>query len=195
MKNINSNYYKKHAGDFIDGTINCDMSAQYHFFEDQLKKDSKRIMDLGFGSGRDSLYFKNKGYVVCSIDPVKEFCENAKKIGLDDVRCITAQELNFNNEFDGIWACASLLHIPSNELNDVFRKCYKSLTKDGVMYVSFKYCNFEGIRNERYFIDLNEESIGKYIENTGFIIKDIKITTDVRPDRNEKWLNVILLKG
>ena len=62
------------------------------------------------------------------------------------------------------------------------------------MYVSFKYGNFEGIRNDRYFIDLNEESIKEYIDNTGFIIEDIKITNDVRPNRNEKWLNVILKK-
>ena len=77
----------------------------------------------------------------------------------------------------------------------MFKKCFKALNNNGVMYVSFKYGNFVGTRCDRYFVDLNEESIGKYIENTGFIIKDIKITTDVRPDRNEKWLNVILLKG
>ena len=188
------NYYNKHAKEFIDGTINCDMSVQYSFFEKYLSKDAKRIMDLGFGSGRDSLYFKSKGYKVTSIDPTQEFCDKAKELGLEDVRCMTAQEIDDEDEYDGIWACASLLHVPSNELNDVFKKCYKSLKKNGVMYCSFKYGEFEGIRKERFFVDLNEESFKEYIKDTEFVIKEVLITKDVRPDREESWLNVILEK-
>lgn len=190
----NFKYYEEHANDFIEGTINCDMSVQYNFFEKYLNKNSKRIMDLGFGSGRDSLYFKSKGYIVTSIDPTKEFCLKAKELGLDDIRCITAQEIDYNNEFDGIWACASLLHVQSNELNDVFKRCYKSLKTNGVMYCSFKYGDFEGIRRERFFVDLNEESFKGYIKNTGFNIKEFLITKDVRTDREESWLNVVLGK-
>lgn len=190
----NSKYYEEHAKDFIDGTINCDMSIQYNFFEKDLSKEAKRIMDLGFGSGRDSLYFKSNGYNVTSIDPTKEFCIKAKELGLDDVRCITAQEISDIDEYDGIWACASLLHVPSSELNDVFIRCYKALKKNGIMYCSFKYGEFEGIRKGRFFVDLNEESFKTYIKNTGFIIKDVLITKDVRPDREESWLNVLLIK-
>ena len=191
---FNMNYYKDHAKDFIENTINCDMSVQYNFFLKYLNQDSKRIMDLGFGSGRDSLYFKSKGYKVTSVDPLEEFCLKAKSLGLDDVRCIKAQEIDYNNEFDGIWACASLLHVPSSELNDVFIRCYKALKTNGVMYCSFKYGSFEGIRRERFFLDLNEESFKNYIKNTGFEIKEFLITKDVRPDREESWLNVILKK-
>ena len=192
---FNMNYYSKHSEEFIVGTKEVDMSNLYDFFESHLKKDSKRIMDLGFGSGRDALYFKNKGYDVCAIDPTPEFCSFAKLKGLNDVRCIRAQELDYKTEFDGIWACASLLHVPSNELNDVFKKCYRSLKENGIMYCSFKYGSFEGIRKERFFLDLNEESFNKYIENTGFNVVETLITSDARPDRSEeKWLNVILKK-
>ncbi len=190
----NSKYYNEHADEFVEDTINCDMSIQYNFFEKYLPEKSKRIMDLGFGSGRDSLYFKSKGYVVTSIDPTEEFCTKAKELGLDDIRCITAQKIDYKDEFDGIWACASLLHVPSNELSDVFKKCYESLKKDGVMYCSFKYGEFEGIRKERFFVDLNEDSFKEHIKNTGFIVKEFLITKDVRPDREESWLNVILKK-
>ena len=187
-------YYSEHSREYIADTKNANMKEIYTFFEKYLSEKACKIMDLGFGSGRDSLYFKSKGYCVCSIDPTKEFCENANNIGLDDVRCIRAQEIDFNNEFDGIWACASLLHVPSNELNEVFKRCYKSLKKDGVMYCSFKYGEYEGIRNGRYFTDLNEDIFKKYISNTGFEIVDTLITKDVRPDREENWLNVILKK-
>ena len=151
-------------------------------------------MDLGFGSARDSLYFKSKGYLVTSIDPIKEFCIKAEKLELNDIKCITAQEIDYNEEFDGIWACASLLHVPKKELNDVFIKCYKALKKNGVMYCSFKYGDFEGIRQGRFFIDLNEDTFKIYIKNTLFSINEILITNDVRPDRKEKCLNVILNK-
>ena len=188
------NYYNEHAKDFIEGTINCDMSVQYNFFEKYLNNDSKTILDLGFGSGRDSLYFMNKGYTVYSLDPTEEFCKNGERIGLKNVYQLTAQEMQFENLFDGIWACASLLHVPSKELNDVFKKCYKSLKNDGIMYCSFKYGNFEGERNGREFTDLNEELFNQYINNTGLKVLEYLITEDVRPDRNEKWLNVILKK-
>ena len=62
------------------------------------------------------------------------------------------------------------------------------------MYCSFKYGDFEGIRQGRFFIDLNEDTFKIYIKNTLFSINEILITNDVRPDRKEKWLNVILIK-
>lgn len=188
-----SDYYNENAKSFIEDTFNCDMSGLYEFFERYLN-DAKTILDLGFGSARDSLYFQNKGYTVYSIDPTLEFCENAKKLGLKHVFQMNAQEMNFENLFDGIWACASLLHVPSNELNDVFKKCSRSLKDSGTMYVSFKYGDFEGTRNGRFFLDLNEESIKKYLENTGLSIVDTMITNDVREYKSTKWLNVILKK-
>ena len=188
----NNEYYEKNKDSFIENTINCDMSVQYNFFEKHLI-NAKTILDLGFGSGRDSLYFKDK-YEVYSMDPVESFCEHGKKIGLKNVILGDAQSMDYTSKFDGIWACASLLHVPSNELSGVFKKCFKSLKNNGVMYASFKYGFFEGDKNGRFYCDLNEESLKKYIANTGFVIKEILLTTDVRPDRNEKWLNVILIK-
>ena len=62
------------------------------------------------------------------------------------------------------------------------------------MYCSFKYGDFQGFRNDRYFIDLNETSLLKHLENTGLKLIDSNISLDVRPDRKEKWLNAILKK-
>ncbi len=191
---INSKYYDDNADAFITDTFECDMSVQYHFFEKELKKNAKTILDLGFGSGRDSLYFLNKGFEIYAIDPSKKFCDNAKKLGIKNVFQITAQEMEFNNLFDGIWACASLLHVPSKELNDVFKRCASALKNSGVIYVSFKYGVFEGERNGREFLDLDETGLQKYLENTHLIIKEVLITEDVRPDKTTKWLNAILIK-
>ena len=189
-----NDYYKENAKSFILDTMNADMSEQYQNFLKFMPKKGK-ILDLGCGSGRDSLYFQNLGYDCIAVDPIDEFLEHAKSIGVKKVLKGTAEELDFNNEFDGIWACASLLHVPSSELNDVFMRCYKALRKNGIMYCSFKYGSFEGLRRERFFLDLNEESFKEYIKNTGFEIKEFLITKDVRPDREESWLNVILNKN
>ena len=134
-----------------------------------------------------------KGFEVLSIDPTQEFCDYGKKIGLN-VECKKAEEIDNVNEFDGIWACASLLHVDSNKLNDVFKRCYQALKAEGIMYCSFKYGIFEGIRNDRYFIDVNETKIKEFISGTGFSIKELLITHDVRPERDDKWINFILEK-
>src|SRR5574344_1265709 len=146
----NIKYYEDNADSFIDHTFKCDMSVQYDFFEKELVNKST-ILDLGFGSGRDSLYFLSKGYKVYALDPVEKFCKIAKELGIKNVYQREAQDIDFVNIFDGIWACASLLHIPSSELKDVFKRCYAALKKDGLMYVSFRYGDFEGVRTDRCF--------------------------------------------
>ena len=186
-------YYKEHAKEFIEGTINCDMSKQYRFFEKYLNGKGT-ILDIGFGSGRDSLYFKSKGYDIYAIDPEDEFVNHGKALGLEHVYKLKAEDIEFNNMFDGIWACASLLHVSSKTLNMVFKKCSKAMKNNGVMYVSFKVGSFEGERNGRFFLDMTKESLVKHLENSGLLLVETTVTDDVRPEKEEKWLNIILKK-
>ena len=187
------NYYKEHSEEYIDSTINCDMSEQYRFFEKYLK-GTGTILDIGFGSGRDSLYFKSKGYEVYAIDPEESFVKHARELGLNNVFELKAEDIDFNEMFNGIWACASLLHVSSHDIHLVFKKCSLALKNDGVMYASFKYGDFEGIRDGRYYLDMNENSIKYHLLNTGLEIIDMAFSQDVRPNRNDKWINLILRK-
>lgn len=186
-------YYKDHAKEFIETTKDIDMSEQYSFFEVYLKGGAT-ILDVGFGSGRDSLYFISKGYTVYSIDPEEEFVKYSKKIGLNNVYQLSAEDIDYEKKFDGIWACASLLHIPSVKINTVFKNCSRALKDKGVMYVSFKLGNFEGMRGGRYYLDLTEDSLRKRLVNSGLRIIETKITKDSRPGHDEQWLNAILIK-
>lgn len=186
-------YYEEHANEYIDSTKDANMKELYDFFLKYLKKEEGKILDIGFGSGRDMLYFKSLGFDVYGIDPTKSFCDYVRSLGIDKIECTYVQDMKYDNEFIGIWACASLLHIKKEELSDVFIKCKKALKKDGIMYCSFKYGDFEGIHNERYFLYLNEDSIKECINKSGLEIVDIIITTDVRVGReHEKWLNMVL---
>lgn len=119
-----NNYYEENATKYIESTISCDMSSLYSFFEKYIHRNGT-ILDLGFGSGRDSLHFRKQGYEIYGVDPSLSFCKHLDEIGFTHVYHLKAQDINFREKFDGIWACTSLLHIPSSKLNPVFKKCLK----------------------------------------------------------------------
>ena len=193
MNNVNKSYYTKNSEEFIEGTIHVDMSKQYELFEKYLKPNSK-ILDIGFGSGRDSLYFQSIGHDVTSIDPTLIFCEKAIELGLHNVLNIAAEDMVFQNEFDGIWACASLLHVKRNDLVNVLKKCFDALVNDGTMYASFKLGDFEGVRDGRFYVDMNIDNLKQLTSAANLEIIEYAISEDVRKDHSEKWLNIIIKK-
>lgn len=187
------NYYDNHAKEFFDGTVNADMSENYSDFLSLVK--TGRILDAGCGSGRDSLAFSQKGYEVVAIDASLELCKLASEYLGFEVLNMKFQDMDFKEEFDGIWAASSLLHVPTNELPDVLIKFRDSLKEGGVMHASFKYGDFEGERNGRYFVDLDEVSSRELFEEAGFEVLKIWTTNDVRKGReHELWLNILVQK-
>lgn len=186
------NYYNDNAIEYINKTKNVDMSEAYQFFLRYAKTNGK-LLDVGFGSGRDMLYFKSLGFDVFGIDSEPIFCANAKKLGLNVEATSINDYFDISNEYDYIWASASLLHIKKELLNRSFKICSNILKKDGIMYCSFKYGDFEGIVDDRYYIYLTEISINNYLKDTNLNVIDVKITND-NLKRNNKWLNVILKK-
>jgi hypothetical protein len=109
---------------------------------------------------------------------------------------MTFQELNEYKVYDGIWACASILHLSKEELLIVIVKMCEALKNNGIIYTSFKYGEFEGYRKSRYFIDMTEATFGKFIASVPeLVIEDQWISCDVRPGREgERWLNLIIRK-
>jgi SAM-dependent methyltransferase len=189
-------YYNPAAQVFMADTINIDVSKLYEFFLSYLPPHAY-IMDLGCGPGRDSVHFLREGYRVLSIDGSPEFCKLASQWTGQDVLCRTFENIDFTEEFDGIWACASILHVPMSRLPLVLEKISRALKKGGYFYASFKYGTFEGDRNGRYFTDMTEENFGKLIETVGELkIVETMVTGDVRVGReDEKWFNVVVRKG
>lgn len=186
------NYYKEQCNEYILKTKDIDMSEAYEFFLKYAKTKGK-LLDVGFGSGRDMLYFKSIGFDVEGIDSQQEFVDEALKLGLN-VTCADILDCwNQYDEYDYIWASASLLHVKKELLNQAFKYCSNMLKEDGILYCSFKYGNFEGKVDDRYFIYLTEETINKYLYGTSLKVIDIKITYD-KLNRDNKWLNVILKK-
>ena len=186
-------YYDKNATEYSESTIGVDFSATQERFLRYIPSHAK-ILDFGCGSGRDAKYFLDKGYDVDAIDGSKEFCRLASVYTGITVKQMLFQELASVNEYDGIWACASILHLQKDNLILVLHKMATALKNTGVIYASFKYGTFFGERQGRYFTDFNEERLTEILALVPELqYREFWISSDVRPDRSdEKWLNVIL---
>lgn len=188
-------YYNKYANMYFETTVNLSMKEALDRFL-ELVPEGGAVLDLGCGSGRDSLEMLERGYDVTALDGSEEMCALAEiHTGLE-VLNMKFEELDFDEVFEGIWACASLVHVSSKKMPEILRKIRKALEMNGILYFSVKKGDFEGYRNERYFTDYEKSDIKElFAKVEGFEIIDIWKSEDVRSDRKDKlWLNVLAKK-
>ena len=186
-------YYDKNAGAFANGTADIEFSEMQDMFLAELKEGAS-ILDFGCGSGRDTRYFLQKGYRVTALDGSAELCRIAEeKTGISIIQ-MDFNDFDEQDQYDGIWACSSILHLPKRELKNVLVHMEKALHNDGIIYTSFKYGDFSGMRNGRYFTDFTEDIFKMFVADMEqLVIEKLWITDDVRPGRqDEMWLNTIL---
>ena len=188
-------YYNENAQSFASGTVSVKFTEVQDKFLEKLNPDAY-ILDFGCGAGRDTKYFLSRGYQIDAIDGSEQLCRIASKYTGIKVRQMLFQELDEKEKYDGIWACASILHLPKKQLREVLKNMYAALKSEGWIYPSFKYGKFEGERNGRYFTDFTTDTFKEFIHDMhGFKIEEHWITGDVRPGRGEeKWLNLLLQK-
>lgn len=188
-------YYNQNASNFAEGTLGADMSDSRSRFAACLPPKGF-ILDFGCGSGRDTKAFLDDEFQVDATDGSAELCALASAYTGIQVQQMLFNELDAVDRYDGIWACASILHLPRTELTDVLGKLETALKSGGILYASFKYGAFEGMRNGRYFTDFTEETLKTFWESVTTVrIFDLWITEDVRPGRkDEKWINLLARK-
>lgn len=189
------NYYSENAGAFAAGTVNVCFTAIQELFLEYVPEGGS-ILDFGCGSGRDTKYFLSRGYRVEAVDGSGELCKIASEHTGISVKRMRFEELDRIEAYDGIWACASILHVPRKELPGILRKMTDAAKSGGVIYASFKHGDFEGVRNGRYFTCLTEESFRGIMEAIPELtVEKLWITDDAREERREEqWLNLILRK-
>lgn len=195
MNDTNIEYYNQNADAFYESYVGADMSEWQNRFLKHIPAGG-RILDAGCGSGRDSKAFIKKGFSVVAFDASREMCKRASELLGQEVWQMRFDEMSFEDEFDGVWACASLLHVNDKDLPEIIKKIHKSLKVNGLFYASFKYGEGKRERGERSFIDFTEESIKPILVMSRFDVIETGITSDIRPGReNEKWTNVIARKN
>ena len=190
-------FYSTNSKYYFESTKGVDLTHLYNDFLNHIPKGGQ-VLDLGCGSGRDSLYFKNLGYKVTAIDGCKELCDLASKYLGFEVINKRFENLNLQEEsFDGIWACASLLHVKRCDIKNVLNNLVKGLKGNGIFYMSFKYGDNEFVDEKgRYFNCYDEEAFKNIIKSIdGLEILKLYKTEDVMQNReNLVWLNVLCVK-
>lgn len=186
-------YYDDHANQYAQETVGIEMQSLYAPFL-ELVPSGGRILDAGCGSGRDSEEFKDRGFVVTAIDASKEMANHASRLLGSPVIVMRFQEMEFVSEFDGIWACASLLHVPQHEIDEVLVRLICALKLGGVCFLSFKVGDSERQLEGRHFTDFDLESLGWLLAlHSNLELVRLWTTGDVRPrPQPVPWANALV---
>lgn len=188
-------YYNRYAAPYYEATVDLDMSEIMQPFVDLLPEDAE-VLDLGCGSGRDSLALEEHGFYVSPMDGSEEMCKLAS-IYLDkEVLHLTFEEMDFDEVFDGIWACASLVHVHPEKMPMILKKIFHALKPEGILYFSVYEGDRDGVYKGRYYHDYTKQELRELLGAFDNIeVLDIWRTQDVRQEKGDrKWLNVLVKK-
>lgn len=188
-------FYDSNADTFFQDTVATDMSPIYGRFL-PLVKTGGRILDAGCGSGRDTLAFIQRGYAVDAFDGSAEMVRRASALAGIPVSQMMFEELLEaapHGQYDGVWCCASLLHLDRNILPAVLAMLVNALVPGGVMYMSFKHGDTDRDKDGRRFTDLTEEGLRRMLEPVEHCrLVDTWLTGDQRIGRTDTWLNAVV---
>lgn len=188
-------YYNQNAATFFESTVNVDMTALYQRFL-ALVPEKGRILDAGCGSGRDAKAFKQMGYDVDAFDASQELAQRASQFAGVAVDVLSFLEFERPQVYDGIWACASLLHLPESDIANALTRLWNSLKDSGTLYLSFKLGQGERNKDGRHFTDLTDPNLRMLLSPLPQLAHiETWVTADQRPEREEKWLNALIKKS
>ena len=186
-------YYNENANAFIDRTFSIDVSSTYARFLPLVKKGGS-ILDAGCGSGRDIINFSKAGYDVSAFDASKILASKASKLTGKLVDCSTFGEMDYFQEFDGVWCCASLLHVPADNLQGVLVKIERALRIGGALYLSFK--TELKTNDQRHYTIMSSMELQELLEKSGLLeTQYLWESKDLRGDGEyDDWVNAIAIK-
>lgn len=187
-----SRFYDEHADEYFERTVHANLSHLYERFLPLLPKGG-RILDVGCGSGRDLKAFKSRGYRPLGIEPSPRLAHLAHEYSGVGCEVVKVQDMTFAGEFDGVWACASLLHLSKGELSDALNRMRVALVPGGVLFASIQSGQGEQpAADGRFYAYYNREEFLRAVQAVGFRVHDSWITDDSLPNRPlVRWINVL----
>ncbi|MEC8066979.1 MAG: class I SAM-dependent methyltransferase [Pseudomonadota bacterium] len=155
-------YYNEHAQEYAKKTAEVFDLKALDSFMSGLPKGAK-ILDVGTGSGRDALYFKDRGFNVEAIDVSSELCEIASRTLNQPVCNKSVLDIEGEGVYDGVWCYASLLHLSREDIQKSIDLMFNALTKGGCLFMSFKHGETDGVTHcGRFYFDMNHERLKKF---------------------------------
>ncbi len=152
-------FYERNASQYAEQTSSIDMSPLYARFEKYLP-DAATILDAGSGAGRDTKYFTDRGHRVLAFDYSPKLAAISSEFTGVATKVRSFEEVDEIAQYDGVWACASLLHLPLSALPDALRRLVRALKPRGVIYASFRKGQGERCHSDgRCYTDFNEAGI------------------------------------
>lgn len=196
-KDANREMYDRHAREFLESTagyLNAHIIKDAEAFLANL--NGKDILDVGSGPGRDSAFFKEKGFEPTCLDISEEMVKICMERGLCAIVGDLENILFIDNSFNGVWAYTSLLHMPKANLLPVLEKTRRLLVRNGVFYMGMKEGDFEGwTESKRYPGEKRFHALYKDEELRGHLGKHFKIMQTSRVELGEDvYLNYLCKK-
>jgi len=191
------NHYENSAESFWQGTKDHDVTQNITAFLDALPKNRPLdILDFGCGPGRDLHHFKSLGHKPVGLDGSKKFCTMASKYSGCETLNQTFTSINLPAEsFDGVFANASLFHVPRAELHKVLLRLHDCLQPNGVLFTSNPRGNSEAVKGQRYGHYLELETSEKFFQNAGFKVLSHYYRPTGKPIEQQPWLAIVSRKN
>jgi SAM-dependent methyltransferase len=184
-------WYDANAEDFVARTFGPGMEGIRERFLAHVPSGGA-VLDAGCGSGRDALAFKEAGYAASAFDGSARLVEMAARNTGLPVRHLTFAEMDWDAAFDGVWACATLLHLAPAELPVALANVRRALKPGGAFYCSFKEGAAQRFKNGRHFTDMTLQSLRALIVAAGFELLELWDGDDGRVDHaGERWVSAV----
>jgi len=190
---ITIEHYDNNADAFWAGTKDHDVSQNIQAFLAALPDDKPlEILDLGCGPGRDLQHFKSLGHLPTGLDGSKRFCKMASKhSGRPTLNQNFVNMDLARNSFDGVFANASLFHVPSSELVNVLKKLHACLREDGILFSSNPRGDTESWQGQRYGHYFELGASKDFLQQAGFKVLDHYYRPHGQPRALQPWLAII----
>jgi SAM-dependent methyltransferase len=193
---ITLTHYNQNAEAFWHGTKDHNVVQNYEAFLAPFPKDKKLdILDLGCGPGRDVKYFQSLGHRPVGLDGCEVFCSMARSYTGCEILHQKFLSLELpKHAYDGIFANASLFHVPSQELPRVLDELNAALRPDGILFLSNPRGDGEGWSGQRYGHYMQFDSSKVFMEAAGFKVIDYYYRPIDKPIHEQPWLAIVLIK-
>ena len=185
-------WYEANARLFFDRSVDAAMLDQQRRFAALLPAGG-HVLDAGCGAGRDARVFREWGFAVTATEAAPSLAALARIHAEVEVQVVTFDQMAWIEAFDGVWACASLLHVRRGDLPDTLRRLRRALVSGGAWFMSFKYGAEERESGGRWFTDLDEPGAARLLAEVGGLeLVELQVSHDVRPDRaKDRWLSIL----